>query len=153
MSSEGVTRHIWGFISQPGWWVVLNTLHPTVYPGSTHSRTQRCHSSTCFSLNQQCHVKPDCKLTKITESCTEMSIQTSDCSLSMSHSDGQNGNESSQTHTFEWRSVFNPECRSDAPRQRVCVGLKYSPANSLICELFHPIELLLHLRCLSSRAA
>lgn len=101
--------------------LVLNTVHPTVHPGSTHSRHTGCHSSTCFYLNQQCHVKPDCKITKITESYTEMSIQTTDCSLSMSHSDGQNGYKSSQTHTFEWWSVFNPECRSEAPRQEsVC---------------------------------
>lgn len=46
------------------------------------------------------------------------------------------------------------EVRSDRPKQSFSKhrGLQYLPANSLIGELFHPIELLLHFRSLASLA-
>lgn len=58
---------------------IFYRLHLTVHTGCSH-----CADSThptCFYANQQCHVKRDRKLTKINDSCTQMSIKTSDCSL------------------------------------------------------------------------
>lgn len=114
---------------------------------AVHTLQTQTHPA-CFYANQQCHVKRN--LDKINDSCAQMSIKTSDCSLSIGIFSMATTALRQVKSTVGGKKVHSGQMGPD----RTCVSsLKYSPANSLIGELFHSIELLLHLRCLSSRAA